>query len=146
LAGSDTGRKKEHTMRIYPIIVALMTGIVPFALAPAAHADDPVVYEVRSSTIPTANIDWSDTAGPHSLQNVSLPWRTSVMVDNAHSDEARLGAEWQPGTLTYPNPGRYMWVTLRIYSKGSLLCEITVDVGKTACTGRGFYADSETPR
>ncbi|MGH3968766.1 MAG: hypothetical protein ACRDTV_11770 [Mycobacterium sp.] len=133
-------------MRIYPIIVALLTGIAPFALAPAAHAADPVVYEVRSPTVPVANIDWSDTAGQHTLQNVQLPWRTSVMVDNAHSDEARLSAEWQPGAISYPNAGRYMWVTLRIYSKGSLLCESTVDLGKTACTGRGFYVDSETPR
>jgi hypothetical protein len=146
LAASDTRRKKEHAMRIYPMIVALIIGISPVALAPVAHADDPVVYEVRSSTIPTANIDWSDTAGTHSLQNVPLPWRTSVTVDHARSDDARLAAEWQPGTITYPNSGRYLWVTLRIYSKGSLLCEITLDVGKTACTGRGYYADSETPR
>ncbi len=133
-------------MRIYPMIVALMTGVSTFALAPVAHAEDPVVYEVRSSTIATANINWSDTAGQHSLQNVPLPWRTSVMVDNARSDEAQLGAEWQPGTITYPNPGRYRWVTLRIYSKGSLLCEITLDVGQTACSGRGYYADMQTPR
>jgi hypothetical protein len=133
-------------MRIYPVLVALMTGISPLATAPVAHADDPVEYEVRSSLIPVANIDWSDTAGQHTLQNVQLPWRTSVMVENARSDEARVGAEWQPGTLTYPNAGRYMWVTLRIYSKGSLLCEITLDVGKTECTGRGYYADSQTPR
>jgi hypothetical protein len=105
-----------------------------------------VVYEVWSSTIPAADVDWSDTAGQHTLQNVTLPWRTSVLVDNARSDEAVLHANWQPGTVTFPNAGRYLWVTLRIYSRGSLLCEITADVGTSDCTGRGYYADWQTPR
>lgn len=132
-------------MRIYATIIALMSGISALALAPAARADDPVVYEVRSTTIPVANVEWSDTAGKHALQNVSLPWRTSVMAANARSDDAQLRATWQPGSVTYPNPGRYMWVSLRIYSKGSLLCEISRDVGESACTGRGYRGDSETP-
>lgn len=132
--------------RICPTIVTLMTGISALALAPAARADDPVEYEVRSSTIPVANVEWLDTAGQHTMQSVSLPFRTSVMVANAHSDEARLRADWEPGAKDFPNPGRYMWVTLRIYTKGSLLCETTVDVGEAACTGRGFYADQQTQR
>lgn len=133
-------------IRIYPTIVALMAGM-SLALAPVAHADDPVVYEVRSSTIPVADVvEWSDTAGNHTLQNVPLPWRTSVMVGNARSDEASLSAHWHPGSFGYPNPGRYMWLTIRIYTKGSLLCEITLDLGESACSGRGHYADTETPR
>jgi hypothetical protein len=133
-------------MRSHAMIIALMTGVSALALAPGARADDPVVYEVWSATIPAANVEWSDTAGKHALQNVPLPWRTSVMAVNARSDEAQLRATWQPGSVTYPNAGRYMWVSLRIYSKGSLLCEITLDVGESACTGRGYYADSQTPR
>lgn len=127
--------------RIKSVFAALVTVVSGFALAPVAHADDPVVYEVWSSTISAADIEWTDTAGHHSLQNVSLPWRTSVMVADARSDEAQLRATWQPGTETYPNPGRYMWVRLRIDTKGSQLCEHIADVGHGECTGRGYYAD-----
>jgi hypothetical protein len=132
--------------RICALLVSLTAGISALASAPTAHADDPVEYEVRSTNIPAANIQWSDTAGQHDLQGVPLPFRTSVLVRNAHSDEAMLHANWQPGTKDFPNPGRYMWVTLRVYSRGSLLCEITLDVGEGACTGRGYYADYETQR
>lgn len=132
--------------RIYAMTVALITGISALVLAPAAHADDPVVYEVRSSVIPTANIEWSDTAGDHSLQNVPLPWRTSVLVADVHSDQARIHVTWQPGTTGFPNSGRYMWVSTRIYTKGSQLCEITLDVGESTCTGLGYYAGLEVPR
>lgn len=129
--------------RINIAIVALMTGASAVTLAPTAHAEDPVVYEVWSSTVQTANIEWSDTAGHHSLQNVPLPWRSSVIVSNARSDEAQLRATWQPGSEADSNPGRYMWVRLRIYSEGSQLCERTADVGNSECTGRGYYADWE---
>ena len=132
-------------LRINSVSVALITGVSALALAPTARADDPVVYEVSSSTIPSANVEWSDTAGQHSLQNVALPWRTSVMVSDAHSDEAQLRSTWQPGSEADSNPGRYMWVRLRIYAKGSQLCEHTADVGHSECTGRGYYADWKTP-
>jgi len=134
-------------LRINSTIVALITGTsaLALALAPTAHADDPVVYEVWSSTVSSANVEWSDTAGQHSVQNVPLPWRTSVMVSDARSEEAQLRSTWQPGSEAHPNPGRYMWVRLRIYTKGSQLCEHTADVGHGECTGRGYYADWETP-
>ncbi|MUL49448.1 hypothetical protein FZI85_16400 [Mycobacterium sp. CBMA293] len=115
------------------------------ALPPTAHADDPVVYEVWSSTIASANIEWTDTAGQHSLENAPLPWRISVMVPNARAEETQLRATWQPGSTASPNPGRYMWVRLRIYSDGSQLCEHTADVGQSECSGRGYYADWKTP-
>lgn len=133
-------------IRSCPLVITVIAGISAFAMAPPARADEPVVYEVWSSTIPTANVEWSDTGGQHTLQDAQLPWRTSVMVGNARSAETWLRADWKPGSLAYPNPGRYLWVTLRIYSKGSLLCEMTVDVGESGCTGRGYYADLETPR
>lgn len=127
------------------LTVALITGTSALTLAPTAHADDPVVYEVWSSTVASANVEWSDTAGRHSLQNVPLPWRTSVMVSDAHSDEAQLRSTWQPGSEVNPNPGRYLWVRLRVYANGSQLCEHLADVGHAECTGRGYYADLKTP-
>jgi hypothetical protein len=122
-------------------LATLTTLLSAVALAPVAHAEDPVVYEVWSSTVSTANIEWTDTAGLHSLQNVALPWRTSVMVADARGDEAQLRATWQPGGETYPNPGRYVWVRLNIYTKGSQICERIADIGHGECTGRGYYAD-----
>ena len=133
-------------MRNFLVFVTLATGLSGLATAAPAHADDPVVYEVWSSNIPTANVEWSDTAGQHTLQDVRLPWRTSVRVDNAHSAEAHLHADWKPGSPAYPNAGRYLWVTVRIYTKGNLLCEMTVDIGESGCSGEGYYPDLRAPR
>lgn len=128
-------------MRFYPVITSLITGISAVALAPAAHAEDPVSYEVSSSSIPTATVDFTDVNGPHTLADVRLPWRHSFTVADAYAASTTLTAHWAPGTLAYPNPGRNQWVTVRIYTHGSLLCQMTLDVGIASCDGRGIYAD-----
>jgi hypothetical protein len=137
--------RKGLMPRINFLLAALLAGGSALVLAPSAHADDPVVYEVWSAAVGSANVEWSDTAGHHSLQNVPLPWRTSVMVSQARSDDAQLRATWQPGSDAPVNPGRYFWVRLRIYTSGSQICEHIADVGHGECTGRGYYADVKSP-
>ena len=119
----------------------MIVGIPVVAHAPVANADDAVVYEVRSSAVDAvANIENADIAGPHALQNVTLPWRTTASVVNPHSDDAQLAADWRQEAQ------RYKWVTVRTYTHGSLLCEFTLDSGNAACSGRGAYADERIPR
>jgi hypothetical protein len=120
-------------LRVYLIIISVITGIPAVAMAPVARADDSVTYEVASSDVIAANIEYSDLSGRKALENVTLPWRTNVTVVNPHSNDASLRADWQPAA------GRYKWVTVRVYTHGSLLCENTLDVGNAQCYGSGTY-------
>jgi Mycobacterium membrane protein len=123
-------------IRIHLIIISLITGIPVVAMAPAARADDSVTYEVTSSDIGAANIEYFDLSGRNRLQNVALPWRTNVTVANPYSNNAELRADWKPAA------GRYKWVTARIYTHGSLICESRLDVGDAVCDGTGPYTGS----
>lgn len=118
-------------IRVQVILISLITGIPAVAMAPAARADASVMYEVTSSDVGAANIAYSDVSGREELENVALPWRTNATVANARSTDASLRAQWQPVAA------RYKWVTVRVYTRGSLLCETTLDVGEATCYGSG---------
>ncbi|WP_273735320.1 hypothetical protein [Mycolicibacterium septicum] len=120
-----------------------MTGFA-LAMAPAARADDSVTFEVRSDTIPAVDIGYTDVSGRHVLKNATLPWRVTATVDDPHSPEVELVADWQPAADKYgvAREGRYKWVTARIYYKGTLLCESTLDGGHAICNGSGAYTGS----
>lgn len=47
---------------------------------PVASADDLVTYEVDSTLIKVANIEYEDVTGRVALQNTPLPWRTDAKV------------------------------------------------------------------
>jgi hypothetical protein len=128
-------------MRPISLVVSLITGIGVVATAAPAWADEPVTYEVVSAYVPAATVDFTDVNGQHTLENVTLPWRYNVTVADAQAASTSLTAHWTPGTETYPNPGRYQWVSVRVYTHGSLLCQMTLDVGVASCDGRGIYAD-----
>lgn len=112
------------------VTMSLIAGASVVATAPAARADDYVTYEVVSGYVHSANVEYYDRAQPISLQGVPLPWRTNATVANPTSestDGAHLHANW---------PHAYgSWVTIRMYVRGSLLCESKVDTGKAACDG-----------
>jgi hypothetical protein len=119
--------------RVYIIAIALIVGIPAVAMAPTANADELVTYEVVSSDIVAAHIEYSDAFGRHALDNVVLPWRINATVSDPHSNDAALRADWQPAAAPYKS------LTVRIFSRGSLLCENTLDLGDAECFGSGAY-------
>jgi hypothetical protein len=126
--------------RIHIFAVALLVGIAAVASVPPAHADDSVTYEIVSdqNLVPAANVEYSDHSERRTLQQVSLPWRLTVDVPNAVSptkDGAEIRADWRP----YRWP--YKYVTVRIYFRGGLVCETTLDVGDATCYGSTPHAD-----
>jgi hypothetical protein len=124
-------------MRLYFMIISLITAIPVVAMAPSARADDTVTYEVlTTSDIATVNIEYNDVSGRLALQQVPLPWRMNVTVGNPRSNDAEIRADWRP--LAKPSK----WVTVRIYYRGSLLCENTLDVGNAACYGSTTFRSS----
>lgn len=125
--------------RVRAVIISLIAGVPAVVMAPLARADDSVTYEVTSSDVAAANVDFSDLSGRKALNDVALPWRTNVMVANPHSNDASLRVNWQPAA------GRYKWVTLRVYTHGSLLCENTLDVGDAECYGSGPPSRPQPP-
>jgi hypothetical protein len=117
-------------MRRYLMIICSITAIPVVAMAPSARADDAVTYEVlTTSDIAAVNIEYNDASGRLALQQVALPWRMNATVGNPRSNDAEIRADWRP--LAKPSK----WVTVRIYYRGSLLCENTLDVGNAACYG-----------
>lgn len=118
-------------LRVYLAILSLTTGGLAVTVAPVARADDFVTYEVASSDVTAANIQYSDVSGQKVLENVPLPWRTNATVINPHSKDTSLRADWEPAV------GRYKWVTVRVYTHGNLLCETTLDIGDAECFGSG---------
>ena len=125
-------------IRIHLTILALISIIYAGISAPLAHAADSVTYEVVSNDVATANVEYFELSQRKVLDGVQLPWRTSVMVPNAHSpstDGAEVRADWRSSIAALPvwRPGK--WVTVRIYFRGEVLCENTLDVGNAACYG-----------
>ncbi len=122
-------------------VVALTLGFcAAVTAAPVARAEEFVTYEVlaQSPFLTAVDVEYSDLDGPVALQNVPLPWRTNAAVADAHSVDTRLRVNWQ-------SPVRYKWVIVRIFTRGSMLCESIADKGETSCTGRGYY-NGEMPR
>jgi hypothetical protein len=121
-------------MRSTPVIVSLFACISAVMASPPARADDSVTYEVLPQTafVNSVNVEYYDRSNRISLQGVSLPWRQNVTVVNARSqsqDGAEVRADWRPAAA----PSR--WVTVRIFVRGSLICENTLDVGNATCYG-----------
>jgi Mycobacterium membrane protein len=103
-----------------------------WVLAPPAHAEDAVTYEVVSDTVGMADIEYVDQTGRHLITHVPLPWRLQVPLEHATSpdnDGAQVRADWRPVAA----PSR--WVSARIYLQDKILCQNTLDVGNAACYG-----------
>jgi hypothetical protein len=124
---------KRLLKRSFVAMVVFITGIAHVALAPPASAEDTVTYEIVSETITAANVEYYDRSMRISQQRVALPWRITVAVVDARSptgDGAEIRADWR-GYGRW----RYKYVTVRIYLRGELLCESTLDVGNATCYG-----------
>lgn len=122
-------------------VVSTIGGISLMAAAPAAHAEDFVTYEVLSGSVSSVNVEYYDRSEPISLAGLPLPWRTNATVVNPSSqstDGARLRANWRE---TQGNG----WVTIRIFMRGSLICESTQTKGKASCYGNWPSLDGDLP-
>ncbi|BCO70357.1 MULTISPECIES: hypothetical protein [Mycobacterium avium complex (MAC)] len=115
--------------RILSIIVALVSFVTTVAAAPAAGAAETVTYEVTSYNIDSAEVEYYDIAGRQRPGEVPLPWRINAAVVNPKSSDAEIRANWRPAR------GVSKWLTVRIYYRGSMLCENTLDLGSTICEG-----------
>lgn len=120
------------------LLVPLIGGLGAVSVAPSAHADDGVTYEVFSTTpyVETMNVEYYDHSQRILLENVSLPWRMNATVVDAQQpsdDGAEVRADWRPSAA----PSR--WVTVRIFVRGSLICENTLDVGNATCYGSTHF-------
>jgi hypothetical protein len=112
-------------------------GVPVVMSAPTAHAADAVTYEVVSESISMMNgIEYVDSTGRKLIQNVPLPWRLGVTLDDAGGPTGRgaqLRADWRPTAA----PSR--WVVVSISSNGKLLCRSALDVGNATCYGNTPY-------
>ncbi len=118
--------------------IALITGTLFMTFAPTAHADESVTYEVVSAHVPALDIEYFDGSARRLLQDVPLPWRTTVTMANPRSlstDGAEVRTDWRRSVAAAPvwQPGK--WVTVRIYIGDVLRCQNTLDVGNAACYG-----------
>jgi hypothetical protein len=114
----------------------LIVGIAATVLAPSAHASDRVTYEVVSERISTINVEYVDQTGRKLLESVPLPWRLDVTLDDARGPTgggAQVRADWR--RTAQPS----LWVIVRIYDGGRLLCQSTLDVGNATCYGNTPY-------
>jgi hypothetical protein len=129
-------------IRLQPIMISLITGISAVTLAPAARAADSVTYEVVSNDVASAYIEYFDSSERKVLQEAALPWRTTVTVVDAHAastEGAEVRADWRPrtcdGRAWCPEASPNNWVTVRIYFRGKVICESTLDIGDATCYG-----------
>jgi hypothetical protein len=116
-------------IRITSIALALTSVVGSVAAAPAAGAVETVTYEITSYNIDSAEVEYYNIAGRQVLGPVPLPWRVNTQVVNPMSSDAEVRANWRP------TQGVSKWVTARIYFRGSLLCENTLDLGSAICDG-----------
>lgn len=128
-------------IRILFVIISLIPGI-SLVTAPGARGEDSVTYEVTSDDVDTANIEYFDRSQRKVVEGVPLPWRTQVAVVEARSASTRgaeVRADWRSavGRLPVWQPGRF--VTVRIYFRGAVICENTLDVGNAACYGSANF-------
>lgn len=116
------------------LLAALATTVASAVVsAPVARADQSVTYEVISDRVATADLDYFDGATRQRVQNVALPWRTTVSMANP-GVKARLAADWRRDKTALWQPGG--WVTVRLYIDGTPGCEVTLDIGTAICNGR----------
>jgi hypothetical protein len=129
-------------IRIQLVTIALIIGISSIWVSPAARAADNVTYEVVSNDVAVANIEYFDSSERKVLYAVPLPWRMSVTVLDAlnpSTDGAEVRADWRPhacdGRAWCPEARPNYWVTVRVYFRGRVICESTLDVGNASCYG-----------
>jgi len=125
--------------RVARLSAAAVTAAAALTSAPQAHSVTGVTYEVVSTDVGAANIEYFDGAQRQSSLNVALPWRITVPVANPNSsgtDVAELRADWRWAAA----PNR--WVTTRIYFGDVIRCENTLDVGNAACYGTTPFSNS----
>jgi hypothetical protein len=123
---------RNPTTRNRVAALPLILGIAAAVLAPPAHASDAVTYEVVSERISMMNVEFVDQTGRKLLESVPLPWRLDVTLNDAKGPTGRgaqVRADWRP--TAHPS----LWVIVRIYSDGQLLCQTTLDVGNATCYG-----------
>ncbi|WP_082683878.1 MULTISPECIES: hypothetical protein [unclassified Mycobacterium] len=121
------------------IVATTIAGVACVVSSPTARADDSVTYEVFSDDIPSAFIEYRDGSGKKYLDDVPLPWRTTVTVVDPFSptaDGSELSADWRAlarftSALDWPKK----WVTVRISYHGDVICESTLNVGNATCYG-----------
>lgn len=114
------------------VFTCMVVCISPLATPAAAWADDRVTYEVVSTDIGRANIEYQDRTGRVAAEGVTLPWRTETTVRSALSappSGSEIRADWRPAA----RPSK--WVTVRIYYQGKVVCQSTLDVGDASCYG-----------
>ncbi|MEW5810383.1 MAG: MmpS family transport accessory protein [Actinomycetota bacterium] len=124
---------------ILALSTAMTAGVSAVIVAPSAHAAEMVTYEVFSSSIGAANIEYFDGVIRQARINEPLPWRITVPVANPTSvgfDTAEVRADWRWAAA----PNR--WVTTRIYFGDKLRCENSLDVGNAACYGTTPFNNS----
>lgn len=117
-------------MRFYLMSISMVITVVAMTVAPSARADDTVTYEIiTTSDIPVANVEYTDVSGRHELQKMPLPWRMNATVANPRSNDAEIRGDWRWLATAEK------WVTVRLYYRGSLLCEETLNIGNATCYG-----------
>jgi hypothetical protein len=121
------------------VAAALAAAAAAGALAPVAGAEDEnVTYEVVSEDVEALDIEYFDGSARQLLQDVPLPWRTTVTMPSPRSlgtDGADVRADWRSsiaGRVTWQTE---KWVTVRVYIGDTLRCQNTLDVGNAACYG-----------
>jgi hypothetical protein len=111
-------------------------------LAPVARAAESVTYEVASDDVGVVDgIEYFDGTRRILLQNVPLPWRTTVQVANPRSlgtDGAEVRANWYTGQLN-------KFVMVRIYFGDTVRCENALDLGNAACYGSTSFSTAIDP-
>lgn len=126
------------------IVTALVGAAAVVAPVSVAHAYESVTYEVVSANVAAvSNIEYFDGTARRLLENVPLPWRTTVAIANPRSlstDGAEVRADWR-SSIAAPVWQTGKWVTVRIYLGDTLRCQNTLDVGNAACYGStGFQS------
>lgn len=128
-------------MRIHAIITLVVAAAAVVVLAPPARADDNVTYEVVSSSVRQANIEYVDRSERKVIMGASLPWRAEVTMVDARSPSTRgaeIRADWRGYVPASPLPPGILigyWVTVRILVNGEVICQSTLDVGDATCYG-----------
>lgn len=128
-------------MRIPAIIVSFVVGAAAVVLAPPARAGDNVTYEVVSSSVRAANIEYFDRSERRVVTGASLPWRAEATVFDVRSPSERgaeVRADWRGYVPASPLPPGILigyWVTVRILVNGEVICQSTLDIGDATCYG-----------
>jgi hypothetical protein len=128
------------------VTVSILVCVFAVALAPAARADDEVIYEVVSGSVGAANIEYFDQSERRVIEGAPLPWRTEASVVDARSpstEGAEIRADWRgyvPGSPLPPGRPIGYWVTVRILLNGKVICQSTLDVGDATCYGNTRFS------